>query len=228
MILLHASPVYYGFGVTRGDGSPVVLIPGFLASDVYLVELYAWLQRIGYTPYYSDIGMNADCPNLLLRTRLNQTIDRARRETRKKVHLLGHSLGGLLARAAAAEQPKQIASVITLAAPFRGTVLHPGVRQAVEIVRQQILRHNGDKVLPECYTSRCTCDFLNSLQRDPPASVNQTAIYSRSDGFVDWHWCVTGNAENDIEVAGTHIGMAFNSEAYRVIAERLAMRRPRA
>src|SRR5689334_25375784 len=114
MLLLHASPVYYGIGVPRGDNSAVVLLPGFLGSDLYLVELFAWLQRIGYRPYFSGIGLNADCPNLLIRYGLNATLDRARRETRRKIHLLGHSLGGLLARAAAAERPGQIASVITL------------------------------------------------------------------------------------------------------------------
>jgi triacylglycerol lipase len=228
VLLLHAAPVYFGFGVPKGDGSPVVIIPGFLGSDVYLVELYAWLRRIGYRPYYSGIGLNADCPNLLIRRRLDQTIDRARRETRRKIHILGHSLGGLLARAAAAERPGQIASVITLASPFRGTVLHPSVRNAVETVRRGILDNHGDNVLPECYTSKCSCDFLNSLRRELPASMNQTAIYSRTDGLVDWRWCVTGNPDADFEITGTHIGLAFNAAAYQIIAERLAMPRPQA
>ena len=56
ILILHASPVYYGFGVPRGDGSAVVLIPGFLGTDLYLAELHAWLRRIGYCPYFSGIG----------------------------------------------------------------------------------------------------------------------------------------------------------------------------
>jgi hypothetical protein len=47
IVLLHAAPVYFGFGVPRGDESGVVIIPGFLGSDIYLVEMYAWLKRIG-------------------------------------------------------------------------------------------------------------------------------------------------------------------------------------
>jgi triacylglycerol lipase len=227
VLLLHAAPVYYGLGVPKGDGSAVVVIPGFLGSDVYLVEMYAWLRRLGYRPYFSGIGLNADCPNLLMRHRLDQTIEQARRETRKKVHLIGHSLGGLLARAAAADRPKQVASVITLGAPFQGTVLHPSVAQAVEAVRLGILAQHGDRVLPQCYTSRCTCDFLNSLRRALPTSMSQTAIYSKADGFADWRWCVTGDETKDFEVAGTHIGLAFNASAYRIIAERLAARQRR-
>ncbi|HJT86390.1 MAG TPA: hypothetical protein VJ732_01010, partial [Bryobacteraceae bacterium] len=99
ILLLHAAPVYFGFGIPRGDDSGVVIIPGFLGSDVYLLEMFAWLKRIGYRPYFSGIGLNAECPNLLIRRRLNQTIEQACEETGRKIHLIGHSLGGVIARA---------------------------------------------------------------------------------------------------------------------------------
>ena len=47
-IALRSSPVYYGCGVPHGNGEPVVLVPGFLASDASLMELYWWLARVGY------------------------------------------------------------------------------------------------------------------------------------------------------------------------------------
>jgi pimeloyl-ACP methyl ester carboxylesterase len=225
VLLLHATPVYYGIGVPRGDESAVVMIPGFLASDIYLLEMYAWLRRIGYRPYYSGIGLNADCPNLLIRSRLNQTIDRARKETGAKIHILGHSLGGLLARSVAAERADEVSSVVTLGSPFRGTVLHPTVKQAVDAVRKRILLTQGDAVLPTCYTGKCTCNFLNSLRRDLPESVHETAIYTKMDGFVDWHYCITGDPGKDIEVNGTHVGLAFNPVVYGIIAERLGLAR---
>ena len=221
-LLLHAAPVYYGFGVPRGDQSGVIMIPGFLVTDIYLVEMYAWLKRIGYRPYYSGIGVNAECPNLLIRRRLNQTIEQAYRETGRRVHLIGHSLGGVLARSVAGDQPKRIASVITLGAPFRGTVAHPRVLRAVEAVRQRIKLNHGASVLPDCYTGRCTCAFLDSLRRELDASVAETAIYTRTDGFVDWRYCVTGVPEHDFEVTGTHVGLAFNPAVYGLIAKRLA------
>jgi pimeloyl-ACP methyl ester carboxylesterase len=222
VLLLHAAPIYYGFGAARGDGSAVVIIPGFLGSDIYLVEIYAWLRRIGYRPYFSGIGLNADCPNLLIRHKLNATIDQARRETGGKVHVLGHSLGGLLARSVAGARPGDVASVMTLGAPFRGTVLHPRVKQAVEAVRMQILDNHGKSVLPDCYTGRCTCSFLSSLRTELPPSVRETAVYSRTDGFVDWRYCITGNPASDFEVTGTHIGLVFNPTVYGIIANRLA------
>jgi len=225
VLLLHAAPVYFGFGTPRGDGSGVVIIPGFLGSDLYLVEMHAWLSRIGYRPYFSGIGVNADCPNLLIRRRLHQTMDRALRETGRRIHLLGHSLGGLLARSAASERAGEVASVITLGSPFRGTVLHPSVHRAVESVRQGILVTHGNSVLPDCYTGRCTCSFLNALRRDLPPSTVETAVYTRTDGFVDWRYCVTGDPSSDFEVTGTHIGLAFNPVAYGIIADRLAQAR---
>jgi len=222
LVLLHASPVFYGFGVPRGDGSGVVIIPGFLGTDAYLVELHAWLERLGYRPYFSGIGLNADCPNLLAKWRLNKTIEKVLAETGRKVHLVGHSLGGVLARAAAAEYATDVASVITLGAPFRGLVMHKVILQAAETVRRHIIEEHGTGVLPSCYTGRCTCDFLSSLQRKIPKSVLETALYTSNDGVVDWQCCITRKPGCDFEVAGTHIGMAFNPSAYSIIAERLA------
>src|SRR5208282_5647841 len=222
ILLLHATPVYYGFGIPRGDDSAVVIIPGFLGTDLYLMELHGWLRRIGYRPYFSGIGINAECPNLLIQRHLNETIERALTETERRIHLIGHSLGGVIARSVAGQRPGDIASVITLAAPIRRTVTSRAVLDIADGIRQRILHEHGRGVLPDCYTARCTCNFIDSLKRDVSDSMLETAIYTRNDGIVDWRYCMTGNPEADFEVPGTHIGMAFNHSAYTIVAERLA------
>jgi pimeloyl-ACP methyl ester carboxylesterase len=220
-VCLRVSPVYWGFGIPPGDGSAVVLIPGLICTDLYLSELRAWLGRIGYRPYQSGIGLNAECPNLIIRQRLTDVIKQARRETRRRVHLVGHSLGGLLARAMASQMPNRIASVTTLGAPFRGVAAHPSVLRVAELVRKDILRRHGSGVLPGCYTGACTCEFLEAIQGEIPDSVRQTAIYTKSDGLVDWRACVTGDPAIDLEVSATHLGLTFNPVVYDVIARRL-------
>lgn len=225
MLLLHASPVYYGLGIPHGDGSGVVVIPGFLGTDIYLGQLHSWLGRIGYKPYLSGIGLNAECPNLLIQHRLNETIDKAVADTGRKIHLIGHSLGGIMARAVACQRSKDVASVISLGSPFRGTVAHQVILRAAEQVRKNILKQHGRNVLPDCYTARCTCDFLTSLRGDMPSCVFETAVYTVDDGIVDWRFCITGDCGNDFEVPGTHIGLAFNASAYSIIASRLAKAR---
>jgi triacylglycerol lipase len=84
------------------------------------------------------------------------------------------------------------------------------------------LKQHGSRVLPDCYTPRCTCSFLSSLRCATPASVMQTAIYTKDDGIVDWRYCKTGNSDSDFEVPGTHVGLVFNASVYAIIAERLA------
>ena len=226
VLLLHATPAYYGFGVPHGDASGVVIIPGFLGTDMYLMELYAWLRRIGYQPYFSGIGLNAECPNLLIRRHLNETMDRALQETGHPIHVIGHSLGGIIARSVAGQRPVDVASVITLGSPFRGTVAHSRVLKAAEIVRKRIQLKHGQGVLPDCYTGRCTCQFLDSLRRDLPQGITETAIYTRTDGVVDWRYCITEHPGVDFEVPGTHIGLAFNPAVYDIIARRLRAARP--
>jgi triacylglycerol lipase len=222
MVCLKVSPVFWGFGIPPGDGSAVVVVPAFMGTDLYLGDLRAWLERIGYKAYHSDIGLNAECPNLLIRHRLMQTIEKACRKTRKRVHLLGHSLGGVIARAVASQMPDYVASVITMGSPFRRISAHRSILHLSELVRAQILQRHGRNVLPDCYTSKCTCDFLESLAGPIPRSVCQTAIFTKSDGIVDWRVCRTGNAGMDFEVSATHLGLAFNPIVYDVVAHRLA------
>jgi triacylglycerol lipase len=102
---------------------------------------------------------------------LESTIQKAYKETGKKVHLVGHSLGGVIARAAASQMPDRIASVITLGSPFRGIAVHGSVLRAVQMVRGQILERHGAAVLPACYTAGCTCNFLESLVAKLPKST---------------------------------------------------------
>ncbi len=218
---LRFSPVYYGMGVPEGDGSAVVMIPCLLGADFFLFELYAWLARIGYRPSFSGMGIINDCPDLLAR-RLAATIRRAYTDTGRRVHLIGHSLGGVFARSAAVRMPDRIASVITMGTPFRGLVVHGIVLALANFLRRRIRVQYGH--LPEhCATSRCTCAFGRSLRRQWPQSVAQTAIYTQEDGVVDWRYCVTGRSKVDIEVHGTHIGLIFNSAAYMYIAKCLAV-----
>jgi hypothetical protein len=186
------------------------------------MQLHSWLERIGYRPYRSGIALNAECPNLLIQNRLNAIIDRAVAETGRKVDLIGHSLGGIIARSIASQRPDDVASIITLASPFRGNIYHDTVQRAAAVVRSYILKEHGPEVRPNCYTHRCTCNFLNHLRCLMPPSVMETAIYTRDDGIVDWRYCRTGDPDVDIEVSGTHIGLVFNASVYTVIATRLA------
>ncbi len=218
---LRMSPVYLGIGIPGGDNSGVIVIPGFMGSDQYLGDMYSWLGRIGYQPYLSGIGRNAECPEVLT-MRLHETIDRAYRETGAKVHLIGHSLGGVIARGAAARWPRLIGSVITMASPFRGVRVHPLVLQTAFLVRGRIRqRRNGPAVTPNCYSGECQCEFVNSLRANFPASMPKLAIYTKTDGVVDWRFCVNDDA-TDVQVPGTHVGLAFNPQAYKHIANFLA------
>ena len=217
-LALRSSPVYYGVGIPRGDRSGVIVIPGFLGTDTYLQEIYYWLRRVGYSPYMSRIGWNADCIDILV-DRLFETITKVQTETGGKVHLIGHSLGGVIARSAASLWPDHIASVVTLGSPFRGIRSHPLVLQAGEQVRERI-RRNGQQQ-PGCYTGECECKAVRAVQRGFPASVRRSAIYTKSDGVVDWRVCVNDDPATNFEVTGTHVGLVFNADVYRLIAERL-------
>ena len=222
-IALHTAPVFYGLGIPRGDRSAVIAIPGFMGTDLYLQELHCWLGRIGYRSYLSEIGRNADCLDLLT-DRLLQTIQKAYDETHGTVHLIGHSLGGVLALSAAALRPDIIASVITLGAPFRGIRSHPMVLEMSRIVRDRIRTARRDETKPACFTGYCDCDAVAALQIPCPHAIRHTAVYTKTDGIVDWRVCVNDDPATNVEVQSTHIGLVFNPWVYELIATRLAQK----
>lgn len=203
---LHLSPVYAGIGVPRGDGSAVVVVPGFMASDATLWELHAWLGRIGYAAYFSRIGRNMRCPTLHVE-RLVQTIDRAYEATGRRVTLIGHSLGGSLARAAAQQRPHKVARVVSLGSPVQGGArVNRFVLAAAEYLR-------GD----------CDEDCYRPLQDCLPAAVDEVCIYSKADGVVDWRTCQRDGGATNIEVQGTHIGLIWNRQVYRELGALLSL-----
>src|SRR6266498_1723208 len=97
---LRMSPVYRGAHIPHGNGEPVIVVPGFLSSDFQTGEMRRWLGRIGYVAHRSGIGRNIDCPDISLE-RLEETLVAAAEKSGQSVRIVGHRLGGLLARAAA-------------------------------------------------------------------------------------------------------------------------------
>ncbi len=213
---LRASRVFAGQSILRGDGSAVVTIPGFMCSDLYMNCLTTWLTRTGYQAYPSGLGRNNDCIEKLL-GRLLLTIEQAAAETGGKVHLIGHSLGGVLARIAASARPELITSVLTLAAPFRGVRAHWYVLWLGRRVRTRVQSAGA----PNCFTGFCACPAITALQRELPAAIRNCAVYTKADGIVDWRACINDDPACNVEVSGTHIGLVFNAEVYRLIATQL-------
>ena len=219
-LALRMSPVYYGAGVPRGDGGPVVVVPGFLCSDALLYELHGWLSRIGYTPYMSGIGMNIDCPTATAR-RLAATVERAYVETGRRVRIVGHSLGGMIGRRVTLESPHQVSQLIYLGTPIQKVHTHPAMVAAATFLASARGMLSGD----QCFDSGCACDFLEDANRPLDASIRHDAIYTRADGVVDWHDSREHETRRNHEVGGTHIGLVYNPRAYRALGHILMNRR---
>lgn len=220
---LRASPVYRGHGVPAGHGVPVVLVPGFLASDLSLREMHLWLERVGYHGYRSGIGRNDDCPDVLLAELLEKVEAVARKED-GRVRLIGHSLGGTLARAAAALRPDLVSQVISLGSPLRDGRVSPLVLEMAMVVSAGLTspdampRAHGDHF----HDGTCVCGLLDVLGRPFPAGVARASVYSRTDGVVGWESSVDEPPGQNVEVHASHLGLPVNVEAYVAVAKLLA------
>ena len=224
---LTVDPVYRGRGVTRGDGAPALLIPGFLAGDASLNVMREWLGRMGYEARPSGIAVNVDCSDRTL-DRLDARLDRLHAKTGRRVALIGHSRGGHFAKALAHRHPDRVSAVVSMGAgldrPFDISI---PTKAAVAAFRE-IYSATTDRVARNgCFTDTCRCRYAADYAGDFPAAVPLTSIYSRGDGVVRWEACVVPYASN-VEVQGSHVGLAFNRKAYRALATALADAHPRA
>lgn len=215
---LRMSPIYYGIGVPRGDRSPVITVPGFMGSDVYLTEFRWWLTRIGYKAVPSRIGRNIDC---LQRSgeKLLTTVEKAWAESGRPVHLIGHSLGGLLARSIAGMVPDKVASITTMGSPIQAIHAHPSVIGLSDLVRENLhMRQDQEETNPDCFSGKCGCPVVSQVRHPLPESMPVRAIYTKTDGVVLWEVCRDENPDNNIEVSATHCGMAFNASVFQHVA----------
>ncbi len=190
----------------RGDGHDVLVLPGFAFSRVSTFLLRAYLRSLGYRAHDWNLGRNLGLRTLASgRPSLADQVDLISAGGRNRISLVGHSLGGVIARQYASENPDRVRQVICLGSPFVGDT---------RAVNPLVLGlHNRIAGLP------------------PPAhslpltlSVPFTAIYSRTDGIVapsDCTYIGPGQAEN-IEVFGSHCGLVSHPAVFYAVADRLA------
>jgi pimeloyl-ACP methyl ester carboxylesterase len=221
---LHRDGVLRGEGVVPGDGAPVVLVPGFLAGDLSLSLMARWLSRIGYRPCRAGIVANFDCTDRAV-GRLEGELERFAERHGRSITVIGHSRGGTMARVLAVRRPDLVECIISLGSPIVDELaVHPFVRAQVEAVALL-----GSLGVPGLFSLGCSAGQCCRTAREQaigpfPDEVGFTAVYSESDGIVDWRACLDPAARH-VEVTSSHVGMAVNPEVFRAVADTLGHHR---
>jgi len=191
---------------SRGDGHPVLVLPGFTASDMSTRPLRAYLKEMGYAAHGWKQGANHG-PRPGVEAGMEERLAELARRYGRKVSIIGWRPGGVYARELARRAPELVRQVITLGSPFAN---EPRASNAWQLY--------------EALSGRSVEDWPNreAMKRSPP--VPTTAIYTRTDGVVSWHGCreqESATAQN-IEVWGSHCGLGHNPAVVYAIADRLA------
>ena len=227
LVHLMGDPVYRGVGVPRGDGRLVLVLPGLFANDLYLQPLRRWLRRVGYRPVRSTLAINVGCPERLC-VQIEGALQRQRVRHGGPVAIIGHSRGGILARAIAARLKGDAATLVLLGSPV-GAILRMPAWSAASMAEDPpaAKRVTGASTAfrqlidPDCNVPECGCAFPPDLRRPLHASTRVVSIYSRDDPIVPAAACPVDGARN-VEVGGTHSGLAFNRDVYRELGAALA------
>lgn len=195
----------------RGDGHPVLVLPGFITSDVSTTLLRRYLGALGHDVYAWELGRNLG-PKAIGQQgeKLVDRLDAIVAETGRSVSLVGWSLGGVMARQLAHRRADKIRQVVTLGSPFTGDPRATSVWRTYQVLTGQKIDDPQAKA------------HLRESSALPP--VPTTAIFSRADGIVAWQNCrevETARSEN-IEVYGSHCGLGVNPAVLYAVADRLA------
>jgi pimeloyl-ACP methyl ester carboxylesterase len=193
----------------RGDGHPVIVVPSFLRGDGNTAPLRRFLAGCGYAVEGWGLGTNLG-PTASALDGIEALLEAVYRRHGRKVTLIGHSLGGVIARELAKQHPDQVRQLIVLASPIQLPTASP-----LEPVYKLLTRwHRIDR-----------STAVEAAFNAPPV-VPATAIYTKSDGIVAWQSCreVEGEYRESIEVRGPHGTMVRNPIAWHIVADRLAQR----
>jgi triacylglycerol lipase len=219
---LLVDPVFAGRDVPRGDGRPVLLMPGFLAGDQTLLVLARWLRHIGYRPYLCRFVTNVDCSDRAV-DRVERRLEMVADRHGQRAALIGHSRGGHYARTLAARRPELISHAIALGADLQGMFACSRPTLAAVAGMRTVLRRTGRARSPGCLSETCGCRSVSDFFAPfPSEAVRLTSIYSRGDGVVRWQSQLVPYADC-VEVTGSHVGLVFNRKSYRAIAAALAI-----
>jgi pimeloyl-ACP methyl ester carboxylesterase len=219
---LRRSPVYRGHGVPDGGGRAVMLIPGFLAGDTSLSTLTHWLRQNGYHTRRAGIRANVACSDEAC-ARLEARLEGFAEHTGQRVTIVGQSRGGVFARALAVRRPDLVEGIVTLGAPTVSQLrIHPFVLAQVGVVSALGTFAKVPGLLSwRCLRGDCCESFREAIIGAFPSDVGYVAMYSRSDGVVDWHSCLDEAAQL-VEVGSSHCGMSVSAQVYRELGFALA------
>jgi triacylglycerol lipase len=200
-----------GLGPPQPDpvssGAPVLLVPGLFAGDDSLEHLASALDDHGWAVWPSSIRSNVGCSGTMVR-QLVTRIEAIAANHGGRVALVGHSRGGLLARAAAQRRPDLVSGVVTLGSPHRDQLaVHPVLW--ANVVTLAALGSLGIPGLMRfgCRGTRDCCrGYDHDVWAPLPAGVGAVSLFSRLDGVVDWRACLDPHGTN-VEVSATHCGM---------------------
>ncbi|MEL6726990.1 MAG: alpha/beta hydrolase [Pseudomonadota bacterium] len=194
----------------KGDGHPVLVLPGFMASDRSTRPMRRLFDDLGYKSYAWGLGRNVRF-NEKREQEMSDLVERIYEENGEKLSIVGWSLGGVFARELAKMHPDIIRFVISLGSPITNSRRHAAPSRLFEAI-------NGKETQPEAEGR------YRDLEAAPP--VPTTSILTKTDGIVSWRGSVQcpskGADTENIVVPASHVGLGVNPLVMVAVADRLA------
>ncbi len=198
--------------VAADEQQPIIFLHGLFQSPACWLWLKLCLQRRGFSnlhtialPPWKDVE--------ILTERLAKRVDELRMANgRQKVHLIGHSMGGIIARNYLQIRggAQKVDCCLLIATPNGGSKLAPFALSSL-----------GRLLMPGS-------PFLQRLAVTPlPPEARISTIYSRHDNMVLPYEHARLDGACNIELSGSgHTSLLFRRKVLRCIVDRLKEERP--
>ena len=189
----------------RGNGEPVILIPGWRSPEASMTPMRRYLVSRGYEARHWGRGINMGD----VRQDRDAMLEDVEKLARAKgpVSLVGWSLGGVISRELAREIPDSVSRVITYGTPVIGGPSYTAAAASYS---------------PEL--SAKAAEEQAQLNRENPIQVPLTILFSKRDEVVHWPACIDRSSPKavHVEIGSTHVGMGIDPDVWSLAAQALA------
>jgi pimeloyl-ACP methyl ester carboxylesterase len=197
--------------ISNNDINSVLFIPGFMAGDISTHLTRKHIEKHNISAFPSGMSFNHGFRENQIKELINKIeIIKEELDSKNKMVLVGHSLGGVYAKEISKLRPDLIDKIITMGSPLfdkHGSGSSSMVSSLYNFINKESELSEFELSILENY--------------DVLPEVESHSFYSKTDGVVHWETSLYPESENhhNYEFDCSHCGMIFDNKVVNKIID---------
>jgi len=207
-------------------GNHVLLFHGLAMNSLVMYPLEQYLEYRGYAVHNIGYPSTSMTIEEIVNNYVEPQIEKVYRESGQPVHIVTHSMGGIIVRYYLAKKRNiHVRSMVMIAPPNRGSFM-ADVLKEFAIARWffgpalEQLGTDGENIIDELYPLQVPTGIIAGCYSLNP--VNSCIIPGEDDGTVAVANTIAPGMQNFAVVPNSHTGILFDRAVHRMVADFLA------